>query len=730
MSIASVSETKEPAASAARPSARGVYRHAELIRLFEPAVVALVGASPSAGSIAQLVLANMRAFAGELYLVNGKYDRIGEQRCYPSLRALPRVPDCVVVAVGRDGVESVLEECAALGVGGAVVFASGYAETGKAEWIAQQARISALARKAGLRLLGPNSVGLINHAHGLAMSFTPNLAMSPPSPAAIGLVSQSGGLGNGLTQALHRGIAFSHTLSTGNSSDVDCADCIAYLAQSPHCKAIALVFEGVESTARLLEAARLADANDKPLVVFKLGRGVQGAQAALSHSGFMAGSSAAYRAALDEVGAIQVDRFEALIETAAFFAKAPRARANGVAVISASGGTVVHAADEAEQAGVPLPPMSESTLATLSTLVPEFATVRNPFDLTSSPHGPQRLLDCADVLLRDPAYAAVLAPHVYSFPAESAKFDKLGKLAAQHGKPVVVNWVSEWVEGPGAQEGHSNPNVALFRSSSDAFAALAAWLRYAQRKAATPAAYARLSAPQAAHQARELLADAPGDTLTEREAKQVLKAYGIAVVQERLARSADDAVAAARELGMPVALKIESPDIAHKTEAKAIRLGCRSDEDVRAAFTEIMANAQRAVPHARLHGVLVQPMAPQGTEIMVGGRIDAQFGPLVIVGLGGVWVELMKDTAVALAPVGREQALALIGSLKAQAALRGFRGSAPVDLESLADVVCRVSELLSDQRSRIAEIDVNPLICAGPSMLAVDALIVKPATVP
>lgn len=706
---------------------RHVYRHAELARLFDPRTIALVGASPNPGSAAYLAMQNMRSFGGIVYPVNARHEQIDGKPCHASLSALPEVPDCVVIAVGRETVEGIVEECVEIDAGGAVIFAAGYAETGKPDRAQQQSRIAAIARRRGLRIVGPNCVGLLNHASGLAMSFTPSLALSTGSAGAIGLVSQSGGVGNGLTQALHRGIAMSHTLSTGNSCDVDCADCISYLAEDPRCKAIALVFEGVESTARLLEAGELARANDKPLVVFKMGCAAQGAVAALSHSGFVAGSSVAYKAAFDRMGAIVVDRFEALIETAAFFAKAPapKAQARGVAVLSASGGTVVHAADEAEASGVPLPPMGSETREKIAALLPEFATVRNPLDLTASPHGNQKLLDCSEVLLGYPAYAAVFAPHVYSWPAGSDKFDKLGEMARRHGKPVVFNWVSEWVEGPGAREGHENAHIAVFRSTGDAFAAVAAWLRRGRMRAAPWRRGARLVSPEAAARAGALIDALPGRTMNEREAKRVLACYGVPVVEECLARSAGEAVAAGLEFGGAVALKVESPDIPHKTEARAIRLGCGNEAEIRKAFAEIVANAVAAVRHARIDGVLVQPMLPAGTEIMIGGRIDEQFGPLVLVGLGGVMVELLQDTVAALAPVGMDEARDMLARLRGQRALAGFRGASPVDLELLAGIVCRVSEFLDDHRGRIAEIDINPLICAGSAVVAVDALIVK-----
>lgn len=697
------------------------------MRLFEPRSIALVGASARDGSIGQLTLRNLHLFSGRIHLVNAKYPRVGETICHASLTDLPEVPDCVIVAVGREGVQDVLAECAALGVGGVVIFASGYAETGRPERIAEQARLRTLTAGSTLRILGPNAVGFINHGLGLAASFTPNLALCSAAGPAIGLVSQSGGVGNGLTQALHRGIAFSHTLSPGNSGDVDCADCISYLVDAPQCKAIAVVLEGLESSARLMEAARHASARNKPLLIFKLGRGRQGAEAALSHSGFVAGSTQAFKAALESTGAVVVDRLEALIETAAFFAKAPatQLQATGVAVISASGGTVVHAADEAELHEVGLPSMNAASARQITALVPDFAVVKNPLDLTSSPNGPQRLLDCTEVLLGDPAYAAVVAPHVYSFPAEVRKFEKLGELAQRHGKPVVLNWISEWVEGPGAHEGHADPHVAVFRSSGTAFAALAAWMRRSHQRAAPVPAYARSAAPDAMASAAAVIAAAHSGTLTERESKLVLKLYGVPVVEEHMASDVDEAVAAARRFGGAVALKIESSDIAHKTEAQAIRLGCRGDAQVQEAFEAIMANARLANPSARLNGVLVQPMVTDGVEIMVGARVDPQFGPLVLVGLGGIFVELIDDVAIALAPIDKWAALQLIGRIKGQALLHGYRGGKAVDLPALADIVSRISELIADQHGAIAEIDVNPLICTSNAIVAVDALIAR-----
>lgn len=705
-------------------ASRPLYRQPDLHRLFEPRSIALVGASPREG-VARLVLSNLQHFGGRVHLVNANYREVMGLACHPSLAALPEVPDCVICAVGRDSVEQVITDGAALGVGGAVVFASGFAETGQAQRAQDQARLVDTASRGGLRILGPNAVGFITHRARLAASFTPELALSDAAGPAIGLVSQSGGVGNGLTQALHRGIAFSHTLSPGNSSDVDCADCIAFLATAPDCQAIAVVLEGLESPPRLVEAARLAWEQDKPLVIFKLGRGQQGAKAALSHSGFVTGSAEAFDAVMRSVGAIVVDRLGALVETAAFLAKAPPAvpGAQGVAIISASGGTVVHAADEAERHGVPLPPLPDALAERIAALVPDFANVANPLDLTSSPNGPQRLLDCATEILADPSYAALVAPHVYTFGAELRKFDELGQIAERAGKPILVNWISEWVEGPGAAQGHRNPRLAVFRSTGDAFAAVHAWLRRSRDRALPAVSQPRLSPTTAPGEAARILDAAAGRSLSEREAQEVLHRYGIPVAGGRLARDADEAARIARAFGVPVAVKVESPDLLHKTDADAVRLDCRTEAQVRTAFEQVMANARTASPQARLHGALIQPMAPAGAEILVGGRIDRQFGPLVLAGVGGAMVELVRDAAVAPAPLSTRDALGLLGRIRGQALLNGFRGAPAVDREALADIIVRVSELLADQQQRIREIDINPLICRGASIVAVDALI-------
>jgi acetate---CoA ligase (ADP-forming) len=310
----------------------------------------------------------------------------------------------------------------------------------------------------------------------------------------------------------------------------------------------------------------------------------------------------------------------------------------------------------------------------------------------------------------------------YGYAASAQRIPVYDRLAREHDKMVCIAWQAEWLEGPGVKEAEESENVAVFRSMSSVFAALAAWSWRAEKRAARHETVPS-TLEQTRRMARALLDEAGGRVLTEREAKSVLALYGVPVVGEQLASDPEDAVNAAAALGYPVVLKVESPDLPHKTEAGVIRLDLRNADDVRAAYDAVMANAAAVSPPPRINGVLVQPMVPQGVEMVVGARVDPLFGPLVVVGLGGILVELLKDTALAPAPVTHRDALGLLGQLKGERLLRGFRGTDPVDLDRLAEVICRVSRFAADHRDAIAELDLNPLICAGDRITAVDALI-------
>lgn len=705
---------------------RPLYTREEMRRLVTPASVAVVGVSERANAFGNRVVANMAAFDGRLYQVNPKYPELAGRPCFPSLDALPEVPDCVVIATAREGVEGVARACAARGVGAVVVLASGYAETGKPEHAAAQERLRAIAQGAGMRLVGPNTIGLLNYVVGAGLTFSGMPDRRPPGPHAIGIVSQSGALGFSLAQAVERGVSVSHVLTAGNSCDVDVADHVAYLAHDDSCRAIACLFEGMADPRRMLAAAELAFEADKPLVMYKIATGSAGALAALSHTGSLAGTNAAYAAVFARAGVVQVDRYEALVEAACFLAKAGAPKASGVAVVATSGGAAIMAADKAEVHGVPLPQPGPDAAAVLADAVPEYGSSRNPCDVTAqvltSAGG---LYACVSALLTDPAYGAMVTSHAYAYEPATRRLPVFAEAAAATGKIVCNVWAPEWLGGPGSVETESDPHLALFHSMDRCFAAIAAWQwRDALRRAGRGAS-PRLAAHGAKAAMQALLGRVARNALTGREAKEVMALYGIPVVEDALVENAADAVAAAGKTGFPVVLKGESPDILHKTEAGLVKLDIRTAAEVERAFAGIVRAVEDMFPKPRFEGVTVAAMVPKGVEVMVGARHDPQFGPLVVVGLGGVLVEVLSDTALAPAPVTAPEAEAMLRSLKGAALFEGFRGAPAVDLPRLAQVVCRFSELAADAGDAIAEMEINPLMCAGDRMVAADALLVK-----
>lgn len=706
-----------------KPPARLPYTRARLQRLLSPASVAIVGASPTLNSFGERALRHLEGFEGRIHLVNAKYERIGERACHPSLSALPEVPDCVLIVVGREAVEPVVRECAARGVGGVVIFASGYAETGKPERAEQQATLARIACDTGLRIIGPNCIGVVNYLARLALTFNPPQVLRAETAHRIGLVSQSGALAFSLAQAAERGVSFSHVLSAGNSCDVDVADQVAYLADEPECKAIACVFEGMAEPSRLIEAATRATAAGKPVVVFKLATGKSGAAAAMSHTGSLAGSTAVYCAALERAGVIVVDDIDALIDTTVFMAKAGVPAPGGVAVVATSGGAGVMAADKADLHGVELPQPSASTRAVLDRHIPEFGSSRNPCDLTAQviANG-ESLESCAEALMSDPAFGVLLLPHVIAYDFATPRIAIAGRVARRHGKMACNVWVSEFMGGPGMLETETNPDVALFRSMGHCFAAIAAWKSRAARLAAGPGDRSHVVDEETRTTVGNELRRCKDATVTEGLAKRLLAAYGIPVVQDALVGTADEAGAAAARCGYPVALKIESVDIPHKTDAGVVRLNLRDADAVKEAFAQVTAAAERVRPAPRIAGVLVQPMVAPGLELLVGARRDPQFGPVVVVGLDGVMVELVKDSQLAIAPVNHREASAMLDGLRARQALDGFRGLPAVDREALIDVIVRISCFAWDHQALIEELDVNPFIC-GERVIAVDALI-------
>jgi acetate---CoA ligase (ADP-forming) len=705
---------------------RAVYHREDLHRLINPEFVAVVGASETRGSFGERTLSNMSDFSGKVYAINPKYRSLLGRPCVPSLSALPEKPDCVVLCVARPMVEGMIEQAAAVSAGGVIVYASGFAETAKPDRIEAQQRLVRLAQRTGVRVVGPNCVGLANTRSSAGLNFMPGYATMGHRRGPIGIVSQSGALGYTVLQGMQRGVGFSHYLAAGNSCDVDVCDFISYLAEDDDTRSIICLLEGVKDGSRFLSAARKARAAGKALIVYKTGNGETASQAAMSHTGTMVGSVVAYRTAIEEAGAIAVDNLEAVLETAAFMAKSkPPSGGAGVGILSTSGGAAVICADKAEAHDVLLPALEAKTDSALREVVPDFGSVGNPSDLTAEVLKTSETFGfCLDAFLNDSGFSALVLPMIFAHASSSgARAPTIVEAAARSERPLAVVWMNEWYQGPGSELLDADPRVCVFRSADRCFAALRAWFDWHKRVA--PAGASRRSDPSAGQAARKIVAGkSQGVALSETDSKRVLACYGIATPREMLVHDADGAALAVSQIAGPTAIKIVSSDILHKTEAGGVKLGVSTPEQARTAAGQILESCLRYAPQARIDGISVQQMVPPGVEIVLGVKNDLQFGPLVAAGLGGIMVELIADTAVRLAPIGEPTARAMLASLKGNALLTGFRGKPGVDVDRLVDTICRLSELADDLRDVIDQIDVNPVIASTTGVVAADALIV------
>jgi acetate---CoA ligase (ADP-forming) len=717
-------------------TSRQVYRHADLHRLIEPQVIAVVGASTRVGSFGQRTLANLRRYTGRTYAVNVKHEGLMDGvPCYPTVRDLPEVPDCVVLAVGAELLPKALEECADRGVGGAIIYASGFAEIGTTAGRSAQDRIAAIGCAGGMRIVVPNCLGLVNTKLGAGLNFVPSFSQMKLIGGPVSVVSQGGGFGYALVQGMERGVGIGHFLSPGNSADVDVCDFIAYLAEDPQVRAIACMFEGVDDGARFLQAAELARDHGKPLVVYKVGTSEVARQAALSHTGTMVGATAAFAAAFERANVIALDHMDGLLDTASFLARAGAPRAGkGVGVMATSGGAAVSMADKADEHGVLLPALSECTSTQLHAIIPGFGSIANPADLTAEVlKTKETFVGCLEAFAQEPSFDALVVPFVLAGPESTqVRAPMLAEVSRRTGLPIAGIWLTEWTSGPGAEVLDGDSHASLFRSADHCFEALSHWMRWHERKRQRTelgSPTTRLSDRSASERAQALLRRSPrgGFDLNEMTSKQILSCYGLDFPKEQLAETVEQAVAAAETIGFPVALKVVSPDIAHKTEAGGVELRLPDARAVKTAFERVMGNARQHHPDARIEGVVVQQMVSRGIEMMLGARIDPHFGPLVIAGFGGVLVEVLRDTAVRLAPVQVSEAREMLASLRGSRLLEGYRGGVKADLDTLACAIARFSEFVADNASLLQEVDVNPLVVDGANCICVDALIVRKA---
>ena len=700
----------------------------DLRRFFAPRSAALVGATEDLGKFGGRCMRLLLDFGyeGNVYPVNPKRSEIFGRKCYASLAELPETPDHVGIVLPAAAVPEALEACAARKVPFATVFTSGFAETNTQEGLELQKRLVDIARAGGTRFMGPNCNGMVSFVHRFALTST--AAIRGPRRAAgdVGIASQSGGAGqiNVMWRAQQLGLGVSYQVSCGNNADLDLLDYMAFMVEDPQTRVVLALAERLDDGARLRALARRAAELDKPIAMIKVGRTEAGSRAAASHTGAVTGSDEVFDAALRQRGILRAEDTPELYELAMLLRGGRRPRGRGLAATSVSGGNLVMLADLGASLGIEFPQYAAPTQAKLAELLPGFSRAANPTDLTSVAIGRKDAFASVCRTMAEDAAVDVIAPVLTMSPAEEIR--SVAAFAAAAEKPVAILWTGGCIDEPALQpqalvaEGH-----AVFRDALPCLKAVRGAMQYGEfrRRLARPAP-ARPAGVDAAR-ARGLLEGASG-ALSEARSKEILRCYGLPFAREFVAKDERAAIARAREIAGPVALKAQSPDIAHKTEAKAIRLGVHGDDAVRRAYAEVLDAARAYRPDARIEGVLVQEMVGAGQEILVGMAHDRTFGPVLTVGLGGVYVEVLKDLAFRLPPCDAAEATEMLRGLRLWPLLQGPRGRPRSDVEALAAAIERLSWLAHDLGDRIVELDVNPLavLPRGEGVRVVDALVV------
>jgi acyl-CoA synthetase (NDP forming) len=686
----------------------------DLKPLLAPASIAIVGASGRPNSVAAQPLANLRArgFSRPIYPVNPQQADIAGLACYPSLEALPQVPDLVLVVTPAHHVLPALEEAARLGVRAAVVISSGFAEAG-AEGAAQQLRMGEIARAHGMIVCGPNSIGVLNYVDRIPISFTSSEDMDRHPAGRVALVSQSGGLMVSLANRFFdAGVGVSYAVATGNEADLTVIDALEYLAEQGSSDSLVLLVEEIREGPRFVALARRLLDLGKPLIAYKLGRTEPGSVAARSHTGALAGSYPVFRAVCRQLGVLEATELDDVLDLAATAAARRWPQGPGIGIVTGSGGGGAAAADRATELGLTVPSFGEASLRALRDFLPRFTTgnVENPFDATAQIiEDPSAAGKIAAVLLRDPAVDSVLMIDPGSGEPGRLRGAGLLEKVRETEKPVLQVVLSGSIARPMYSMLRA-AGLPVFSSPAKAVEALAA-LRgsaRAREREALRAASSKLDAGLRLR-VRQALASA-GPRPTEYGAKRFLAEFGIPVADDRLVHSPRDAVRAARELGLPVTLKIHSADITHKTEAGGVRLNLTDAKEIRGAYADILENVRRSAPEAKLDGMLVSPMIESKLDLISGFHTDSCFGPMVLLGLGGVWAEALGDVALRLAPLTAGDVAEMVSDLRAAKLLCGARGMPTVNMEQLGRVLLTLSDIAIAAGAELQDIDINPLV--------------------
>ena len=700
-----------------------------LLPLMQPQSVAIIGASPRENTLGNNVVVNLKRFgyAGRIYPVHPSAPEVAGLAAFRSIADLPEAPDCAVLAVSADKVVPSLEEGAARGLKAAVVFASGFAELGE-EGRARQRELQALAARTGLVVCGPNCLGLVNVRDRVSL-YSSGLPEGMRE-GGLAVVSHSGSACIAMSTLGRFGMA--HIVSVGNAAVLDMSDYLEFLAADAGTRVVALFIETLRDPAAFGRGVEAMHAAGKQVVALKVGRSAKGAAASAAHTGSLAGSWTAYEAFFHRQGVIAVDDFDEMTESIELGLKLRRRpRADGIAVLAVSGGETSLVADLADRAGLRLPDLAPQTVAQLKTVLPAFGSVANPLDTTDrGVYDSQNVYSGAiRALVADPSISMIAVVQDCS-PGLSTRgagnYRRIAQAVADASRsadlPIAFFNPTSGGLHPQVVEPFAGTDVAVMQGARASLLAIRRLLEHVAFLSAGAPTPPPAMLVQKAWRARL----ATGAAFTERESKQFLAAHGIRVTREAPAGDADEAAAAAASIGCPVVMKIESADIPHKTEAGGVKIGLTDAAAVRAAFVEVTASARRYAPTARIEGVVLQEMVAGGIEVIAGLSRQEPFGMGVVAGTGGVLVELVRDAALALAPIDAAQARALIARTRASILLAGFRGQPRADTGALAELVARLSQVGAAYAEWLEAVDLNPVsvLAEGGGALVLDALVI------
>ena len=694
----------------------------DLTPLLSPRSVAIVGATPDARRVGGRPLSFLRKFGfpGAIYPVNPKYEEIGGLRCYGSVEELPEPPDMAIIAVPASSVIETMRACQNVGIPSFTIYTSGFAEMG-GDGVKLEAELKVLAEAAGSLVCGPNCQGVANLHDRMVANFSSTLSRDDITAGPVGFVSQSGLFAGVVAAECHRrGLGLGYLNSTGNESIVDFADMVAHMAMDPRIKVVAGYMEGIRDGSKLREALEIARENETPVIALKVGRSEKSAQAAASHTGSMAGNYQVYKAAFRQWGIIEADDITELFDLIELFSLSlPRSKGPRVGILTNSGGIGVYCADKVDELGLELPTLDLKTTERIREKLPSFGSAQNPVDFTL-----QALNDAAAIgwhfecILDDPNVDVVLAFFGVQMLNVDALCKEIIKANKFNDKPIVVGWML----GDPSVPGRLRPEgIPCFEDPLRALKAIQALVARQVTGHEKPPAYGRVDTAVA------MVADAVQNgkyQLGEEASKQILKMLGIRVTRGCVAVDPQEAVTAAEDVGYPVVLKVESPDIGHKSEAGGLRLGLETSTDVISAFEDIKNSVSSFDSTAVIDGIGVYEMVTDAVELIAGVKRDPVFGAVVLVGSGGVLVEMLEDAVVRIAPVTKSDAYDMIAELKVFPLLEGARGHSKSDIDAVADVLVRLSDF-SLATDLVSEVDINPLMVLpkGEGACAADSLI-------